>query len=250
VTACLVRARETVFIRPGLPWLLLLTFTACAPKPETVTEIRRGRLHCTEMVERRRVNNYWWEVFVDDRPFNLPQINSNKAGQCQASNNPEAMALVLLFGDSCWAFHLEGERPVVVPLARPEGMDAIEQYKTAEFACAGRCLVWPTQMTFLDTNETRKFSRLPSRFIAFSPDLRTAITEGTNDYEHDRISVNVVDMQTGKVNERILPQAKYLWLLDYTDRAEGIAAHFKWERGADGKDQLAYPAEEEPKQRK
>ena len=239
-----------LFVRCGLALLLLVMSTGCHSKPETVTEIRRGRLRCTEVVERRRVNNYWWEVFVDDRPFKLPGIDSNQVGQCQASNNPEGTALVLLFGDYCWALHLKGADPVIEALEKPEGMDAIEQYKTAEFSCDGRCLVWPTQMTFLDTHETRRFARLPSQFIAFSPDLRTAVTEGTNDYEHDRISVNVVDMQSGKITERILQRANYLWLLDYTNRAEGIAAHFKWERGAGGKDQLVYPVEEEPKQKK
>ena len=181
---------------------LMLTLVGCR-KPETVTEISRGRLHCTEFVERRRVNNYWWEVFVDDKPFIIPGAKSNKVGQCQASNNPQAQALVLLFGDSFWVLHVDGEKPVIQPLEKPDGLDAIQQYKSAEFSCGGRCLVWPAQMILLDTNETRKFAPLPSSFIGFSPDLRTAVTEGRNDPEHDQISVTLVDMKTGRVTERI-----------------------------------------------
>jgi hypothetical protein len=142
---------------------------------------------------------------------------------------------------------VDGEKPVIQSLEKPEGMDAIQQYKSAEFSCDGRCLVWPTQMILLDTNETRKFAPLPSSFIGFSPDLRTAVTEGRNDSEHDQISVNLVDMKTGKVSERVVTRANHLWLLDYTALVEGIAARFKWARDAGGQDQLIYPAEEKPK---
>jgi hypothetical protein len=57
-------------------------------------------------------------------------------------------------------------------------------------------------------------------------------------------------MKTAKVSERLVNRANNLWLLDYTERVEGIAAHFKWERRADAPDQLIYPAEEKPKGRK
>jgi hypothetical protein len=96
---------------------------------------------------------------------------------------------VLLFGDNCWSLRLDGDKPLVTPLEKSDGMDSIQQYKSAEFACVGRCLVWPAQMTFLETNETIKFPRLPSRFIGLSPDLRTAITEGRNDPERDQLSI-------------------------------------------------------------
>jgi hypothetical protein len=225
---------------------LMLTLWGCR-KPEMVTEISRGRLRCIGLVERRRVNNYWWEVFVDGKPFIIPGADSNKVGQCQASNNPEARALVLLSGDNCWVLRLDGEKAVIQALEKPDGLDAIQQYKTAEFSCGGRCLVWPTQMILLDTNETRKFARLPSSFIGISPDLRTAVTEGRNDPERDQISINLVDLKTGTVTERLLTRENHLWLLDYTARVEGIAARFKWERDAGGKDQLVYPAEEKPK---
>lgn len=230
-------------------WLLLLVVMlgACTRPAEKVTDIIRGRLRCTGVVERRRVNNYWWEVFVDDKPFNLPGRGDNKVGQCQASINPNSKQLVLLLGDSCWSLHLDGDKAVASPLEKLDGVDVVEQYKTAEFSCEGRCLVWPTQMTFLDTGETRKFTRLPFSFIGFSPDLQTAVTEGRNELDNDRISINLVDMQTAKVTERVLTRANNLWLLDYTKRVEGIAAKFKWQRGADGKDQLVYPAEEKAK---
>lgn len=225
---------------------LLLTLVACGKpgKPETVTEISRGRLRCTEFVERHRVNNYWWEVFVDDKPFFIPNARSNKVGQCQASNNPQAEALVFLLGDSCWLLRLDGGKPVIQSLEKPDGLNAIQQYKSAEFSCGGRCLVWPTQLILLDTNETRKFAPLPSSFIGLSPDLGTAVTEGRNDPEHNQISVNLVDLKTGKVTERVVTRANYLWLLDYTQRVEGIASRFKWERDAAGQDRLIYPAAE------
>jgi len=44
-----------------------------------------------------------------------------------------------------------------------------------------------------------------------------------------------------------LTRENYLWLLDYTAGVEGIAERFKWERGADGKDHLIYPADESVK---
>jgi hypothetical protein len=55
-------------------------------------------------------------------------------------------------------------------------------------------------------------------------------------------------MKTSTVNERMLTRANHLWLLDYTDGVEGLAARLKWELGADGKDHLIYPAAENPGQ--
>ena len=57
-------------------------------------------------------------------------------------------------------------------------------------------------------------------------------------------SVKLVDLETSEVKERTLTRENYLWLLDYTAGVEGIAERFKWERGADGKDHLIYPADE------
>ena len=232
--------------------LLALVFTGCliaGSKPETVDEIRRGRLRCTEKVKRGRVNNYWWEIFIDERPFIPEGRDSNKVGQCQGSRNPKVNVLVVLLGDHCWTLRLDGEKPLFAPLDKPDAMDSIEQFKIAKWSCDGHCLVWPTQMSFVDRNEVRKFSSLPSDFIGFSPDLKTAVTEGVNEPEHNKLSVRLVDMETSKVKERTLTRTNYLWLLDYTDGVEGIAERFKWERGADGKDHLIYPAEENVKGR-
>lgn len=223
--------------------LLAVALIACV-KPETVNEVRRGSLRCTEFVERRQVNNYWWEVFINDRPFIPDGGDSNKVGQCQASRNPNVKVMVLLLGDNCWTLRLAAEKPLLTSIEKPDAMGAVEQYKNARWSCNGRCLVWPTQMTFVDTNEVRKFPRLPSDFVTFSPDLGTAVTEGVNDPEHNRLSLRLIDMKTFAVNERILTRANYLWLLDYTDGVEGLAARFKWQPGPDGKDRLIYPAEE------
>ena len=111
--------------------LLLATGLPACVKPEAVTEIQRGPLRCTEFVERRRVNNYWWEVFVNDKPFTPDGFPSNKVGQCQASRNPEVKVLVLLYADSCWMLRLDGDRPVLTQLERPPDMDSIEQFKSA-----------------------------------------------------------------------------------------------------------------------
>ena len=54
-------ARVWVF---SLGLLLTVGLIACS-KPEQVDELRRGRLRCTEMVERKRVNNYCWETFIE-----------------------------------------------------------------------------------------------------------------------------------------------------------------------------------------
>jgi len=226
---------------------LALLFTAgliACSKPETITEIRRGRLSCTEKVERRRVNNYWWEVFIDGRPFIPEGRDSNKVGQCQASRNPNVNVLVVLLGDNCWTLRLDGENPLFKPIEKPDGMDSIEQFKIAKWSCDGHCLVWPTQLSFVDRSEVRKFSRLPSDFIGLAPDLKTAVTEGVNEPETNKFSIKLVDLESSTVKERTLTRANYLWLLDYTAGVEAIAERFKWERGADGKDQLIYPAEE------
>ena len=61
-------------------------FTSCSrPRPEKVEDIIRGRLRCTEFVQRRQVNNYWWEVFVDDSPSPSPTpITTNSANARRA----------------------------------------------------------------------------------------------------------------------------------------------------------------------
>ena len=239
-------AGEWVLRRGCLSLGLLFTvgLIACS-KPETVDEIRRGRLRCTERVERKRVNNYWWEVFIDEKPFVPEGRDSNKVGQCQASRNRDVNVMVILLGDNCWTLRMDGEKPLFTSIEKPDAtMDSIEQYKSAKWSCDGHCLVWPTQMTFVDRNEVRKFSRLPSDFIGLSPDLKTAVTEGVNEPEHNRLSVKLVDLETSEVKERNLTRENYLWLLDYTAGVEGIAERFKWERGADSKDHLIYPAEE------
>ena len=108
----LLRARSAVGFRGGCLLLASLTVLFACSKVEVVGELRRGRLRCTELVERRRVNNYWWEVFVDDRPFIPDNRETNKVGQCQASRNPNVKALVLLLGDNCWTLRLDGDKPV------------------------------------------------------------------------------------------------------------------------------------------
>ena len=232
----------------SLGLLFTVGLIACS-KAETVDEIRRGRLRCTEMVERKRVNNYWWEIFIDEKPFVPEGRDSNKVGQCQASRNRDVIVLVVLLGDSCWTLRLDGEKPLFTSIEKPDAVrDSIEQFKSARWSCKGHCLVWPTQMSFVDRNEVRKFSRLPSDFIGFSPDLRTAVTEGVNEPELNKLSVKLVDLETSEVKERTLTRENYLWLLDYTAGVEGIAERFKWERGADGKDHLVYPAEENLKE--
>jgi hypothetical protein len=231
----------------SLGLLIVVGLIGCS-KPEQVDELRRGRLRCVEMVERKRVNNYWWEVFIDDKPFVPEGRDSNKVGQCQASRNRDVNVLVVLLGDSCWTLRLNGEKPLFTRMEKPDAsMDSIEQFKSAKWSCNGHCLVWPTQMAFVDSNEVRKFSRLPSDFIGLSPDLKTAVTEGVNELEHNKLSVKLVDLDTSEVKERTLTRENYLWLLDYTAGVEGIAERFKWERGADGKDHLIYPADESVK---
>jgi hypothetical protein len=229
------------FIAFALLALLLLTsLTACSQR-ENVSELRRGRLSCQEFVERRRVNNYWWEVFFDGQPFIPEGSGSNKVGQCSASRDAQSKALFILLGEDCWILRVEKEKPVLARLEKPEGMDSIEAYRSARWSCRGSCLVWPTQLILVDTNEVRKFPKLPSDFITISPDLSIAVTEGTNDPEHNRLSINLIDMKTSVVSERVVARSDNLWLLDYTSGVEGIGERFRWE-GQEGQYSLIYPA--------
>lgn len=220
--------------------MLTLAQRSCS-HAENIAELQRGQLSCKEFVERGRVNNYWWEVFFDGQPFIPEGLDSNKVGQCSVSRNAQSTTLFLLLGDDCWTLRVEKNKPVLTRLARPEGMDSIEAYKSARWSCHGSCLVWPTQLILVDTNEVRKFRRLPSDFITISPDLSTVVTEGINDLEHDMLSLRLIDLKTSAVSERVLARSDYLWLLDYTSGVEGIGERFKWERNT-GQDRLLYPA--------
>jgi len=226
----------------SLALLPLTSQTACSHR-ESITELRRGRLGCQEFVERRSVNNYWWEVFFDGQPFIPEGRSTNKVGQCSASRDPQSNALFILLGEDCWILRIEKDKPVLARLEKPEGMDSIEAYKSARWSCRGSCLVWPTQLVLVDTNEVRKFPRLPSDFITISPDLSVGVTEGINDPEHDRLSIRLIDLKTFVVSERVISRSDNLWLLDYTNGVEGIGERFRWERNG-GQYRLIYPAQQ------
>lgn len=211
--------------------LLIAVISGCGPrKVETIDSIERGTLRCVERVERRQVNNYWWELFADNRPF-IPQgRESNIVGSCRTSRNPGLKVIVFLLGDSCWRFHTEGGVAGATRLQGPRGMDSVEQFKTAIWSCNGRCLVWSELLVFVDTGEAVSFRhRLPDDLIGLSPDLKTAVAAGPQ-IDSAHVTLQTMDIETGAVTSRTLERSMYPWLLDYREGRDAIAEHFKWSR--------------------
>ncbi|MCE9599105.1 MAG: hypothetical protein K8S54_14175 [Spirochaetia bacterium] len=193
------------------------------------------------MVERRRVNNYWWELFARGKPF-LPQgRDTNKVGACKISLQPTADSFVFLLGDYIWRFQMINDTAVATPIQGPPGMDSIQQFKTSVWSCNGECLLWPGHLVFVKTGEVRKLTIPPELDImGISPDLKTAVAEGRNDLDSGILSLMLIDTTTGKASERILNRNQHMWLLDRRKGVEAVALQFKWQRQS-GKDQLTYP---------
>ncbi|MBS1793313.1 MAG: hypothetical protein JSS81_05635 [Acidobacteria bacterium] len=84
-------------------------------------------------------------------------------------------------------------------------------------------------------------TKLPSGFIANSPDWKTIVTEGENLVERNLISLYVVDTETGVAQKRYVRRADYLFMLDQTHGSAWIGRHFGWVPAADGRFRLVYP---------
>ncbi|MBL8019276.1 MAG: hypothetical protein JNM27_06405 [Leptospirales bacterium] len=223
--------------------LLVLSSSNCWANPvEVVEKTERGTIACTEMVERRRVNNYWWELSANGKPFIPPGGDSNKVGTCTISQNPAASVFVYILGESLFAFQVVAGKPTISEITGPPGLDSIQQMKKLVWSCSGDCLIWPGHLVLVKTGEVRKLPRTDLDLIGISPDLKTIVAEDSraSDVEQGLISLALIDSETGKPSKRRLSRNKHNWLLDRTRGVEGIADQFKWVRRS-GKDELAYP---------
>ena len=225
----------------GVCGVVCAAFVSCGPrKIEIVDTIERGALRCIEKVERRQVNNYWWELFSNNRPFLPEHRDSNIVGSCRASRNRDVEVIVFLMGDSCWRLLVDGGVARAVRIERPPGMDSIEQFKTAIWSCNGRCLMWRDLLVYVETGQIHRFAHsLPDELIGLSPDLKTAVAAGQAHAEN-QISIELMDIETGAVEVKLLDRHAHAWLLDYREGRDAIAEQFKWRR-VNGRDILEYP---------
>ncbi len=91
-------------------------------------------------------------------------------------------------------------------------------------------------------------TKLPSGFLGNSPDWKTVVAWGKDDYEKDSLSLYLVDMETGIAKEKFLRRSNNLFLLDHSHQVAGIVSEnlwmseqFRWLPDASGKFQLVYP---------
>ena len=173
------------------------------------------------------------------KPFVPDGRESNKVGACRTSISADGTVFVVLLGESIWRFQTLGGKPVLLPIPRPQDMNSIEQFKTGVYSCNGKCMVWPTQISFLETGETRVIPRIQGDILGLSPDLRTAICRG--DSTDGIVSIRIIDIESSAVQTKSIPYQAVPWLQDYTKGEEPIAAHFRWIRDSGGRDRLAYP---------
>lgn len=222
--------------------LQILAAQCWATPVEIVEKTERGALTCTEMVERRRVNNYWWELFANGKPFIPEGRDTNKVGTCMISRNPAAQVFVFILGENLFRFQIMEGKPVAIPIQGPPGRDSIQQMKTAVWSCNGDCLIWPGHLVSVKTGEIKKLAmpELELDLIGISPDLQTVVAESPDQVDQNAISLVLIDTATGKTTPRILNKITHAWLLDRREGVEAVAAKFKWQRRSN-KDQLVFP---------
>ncbi len=227
----------------GLAFFCVLLSLHCGSTPaERIQRIERGRLACSELVQRKQVNNYWWELEFENRPFIPDGFKTNKVGGCRASRNPEAQVFVALLHDDIWRFQLNHDKPIFVPIPRVNGLGSIQQFKQGVFSGGGRYLVWSNQVTILETGATIQFPAIEGDMIGISPDLKTVIVRGEDRPAHNTLTLKMIDITTSRGIERILNRGKNLWLLDYTSGEEAIEEQLRWEKDSAGRYVLSYPA--------
>lgn len=224
--------------------IMALTSSTCWPNPvEVVEKVERGSLACTQMVERKRVNNYWWELSANGKAFVPAGRDSNKVGTCTISRNPAANVFVYILGESLFSFHMVADKPTIRAIKGPPGLDSIRQMKTLVWSCNGDCLLWPGHLVLVKTGDVKKLPGTNLDLIGISPDLKTIVAEdntASSAIERGLIPLVLIDSDTGKITKRMLNRNIHGWLLDRTKGAEGVAEQFKWVRRS-GKDELAYP---------
>jgi hypothetical protein len=211
--------------------------------------VERGRLKFTGF--KFYVNGKRWSP-EGDKDF------AEKVNWCDTSPNPNVEILRCPGGpanyDVTYILRMKNDKPEVQKI--DGGLPSIWTGEDGHWLLFSKFFVNVETGEKIDIklvlfNDGREKAIYPLIVVGVSPDLKT-IVELPSDYTakdraDDALPIWIIDVETGKVDERKVSLTKNRWLTKHQDPQNNIqpppepSKNFVWERGADGRDKLIVP---------
>ncbi len=228
---------------------LLLTLGCGDGNGSKENKVERGRLKFA--VNKFYVNGKKWSP-EGDKDF------ADKVNWCDTSPNPQVEILRCPGSsgnyETTYILRMKDDKPETQKI--DEGLPSIWTGEDGHWLLFSKFYVnvetgEKIDIKLVPFNDGREKNVYPLIVVGVSPDLKT-IVELPSDYSakdraDDAVPIWIIDVETGKVDERKVSLTKYRWLTksalprDDIQPPSEASKHFVWERGADGRDKLIVP---------
>ena len=211
-------------------------------------------------VERGRLKFAGFKFYVNGKKWSPPDDKdfAEKVNWCDTSPNPN-VEILRCPGSSgnyemTYILRMKDDKPEVQKI--DEGLPSIWMGEDGHWLLFSKFFInvetgEKIDIKLLPFNDGRERDIYPLIVVGVSPDLKT-IVELPSDYTSkdradDALPIWIIDVETGKVDERKVSLTKHRWLTKHQDPQNNIqpppepSKHFVWERGADGRDKLIVP---------
>lgn len=175
---------------------------------------------------------------------------------CEASPNSEVKVLkcvvIMVDGGGTILIREKNNQPEIQQIS--EGYDDKNEGEWVNLD--GKWLLFRDYLINVETGERRDIKPLPedpggsySSFVGMSPDLKTAVFGGSvvskPEAKERLIAVRLIDIDTGKIEERSVNATRNPWIFDsetrYLKNGLWVSSKFIWEKDKQGRDQLVFP---------
>lgn len=211
-------------------------------------------------VERGRLKFAGFKFYVNGKKWSPPDDKdfADKVNWCDTSPNPNVEILRCpgsqLNYDVTYILRMKDDKPEVQKI--DEGLPSIWTGEDGHWLLFSKFFVNVETGEKIDLkinphNGGKENTTYPLGVGGVSPDLKT-IVEIPNGFDAkdraaDAVPIWIVDVETGKAEERKVSLTKNSWLTKHKDPQNDIqpppepSKYFVWEKGADGKDKLIVP---------
>ena len=175
---------------------------------------------------------------------------------CETSPNTEVKVLKCVViqagGGGTFLIRVKNDQPEIQQIS--EGYDNKNEGQWVNLD--GKWVLFRDYLINVETGERRDIKRLPDdpggsypEFIGMSPDMKTVVFQGKvvskDDAKERLVTVRLIDVETGSVDERPVNATRNPWIYDsetrYLKGGLWIGSKFIWEKDKQGFDRLVFP---------